>query len=583
MQKRINILENDVQRCQKQSLDFELQLQHEKEKRKCESSLKNVCETSWISKMEKLESENVYLEFQVQSLIKERKNVKSEYQKLFDSIKKTRTQTQGKINELIEHVNQKTYTYAEVRAQNQDLLITISELKAKLKNIDKGLIAASSVRGQSSRDLSFKNSVLANTKKSSERVEVSDRTNKKPDVASKNVVVNKKIVTVVDVKNAFKAKDILSVSCAKNVLIMCHDKCLANYKLNVHSKVRRSVFTTPRTVKSKFEDTTPVVSNTSVGQFCDGDLEVAFRSKTCYVRNLEGDDLLTRARESNLCTISISEMAASSPVCLMSKATSTNSWLWHRKLSHLNFSTIDDLTQHDLVYGLTKFNYGKDHLCSACDRGKIKKSSHPPKLVPSTNSKLEVIHMDLCRPMRVASINRKKYILVIIDDYSRFTWVYFLHTKDETPEIIKKFIAQVQTRGSSIVTTSDEQASPISINEADDFNQEDSVGFDCNTLLTLYDAPNIDEAESSTTALDPSNMHEFQQVQPSTHIWTKAHPLKQLIGDPSKPVMTRKRLQTDHELCMYALTVSTFEPKNIKEAMSDHSWIESMQDELHQF
>ncbi|GJY08067.1 hypothetical protein Tco_0375121, partial [Tanacetum coccineum] len=91
MQKRINILENDVQRCQKQSLDFELQLQHEKERRRCESSLKNICETSWISKMEKLESENVSLEFQVQSLIKERENVKTEYQKLFDSIKRTQT------------------------------------------------------------------------------------------------------------------------------------------------------------------------------------------------------------------------------------------------------------------------------------------------------------------------------------------------------------------------------------------------------------------------------------------------------------------------------------------------------------
>ena len=105
MQKQINILENDVQRCEKQSLDFELQLQHEKERRKCESSLKNVCETSWISKMEKLESENVSLEFQVQSLVKERENIKLEYQKLFDSIKKTRSQTQGEINELIEHVS----------------------------------------------------------------------------------------------------------------------------------------------------------------------------------------------------------------------------------------------------------------------------------------------------------------------------------------------------------------------------------------------------------------------------------------------------------------------------------------------
>ncbi|GKB73720.1 integrase, catalytic region, zinc finger, CCHC-type containing protein [Tanacetum coccineum] len=93
----------------------------------------------------------------------------------------------------------------------------------------------------------------------------------------------------------------------------------------------------------------------SVGQFCDGDLEVAFRSNTCYVRNLEGDDLLTGSRDSNIYTISISEMAASSPVCLMSRATSTKSWLWHRRLSHLNFGTINQLTSRDLVDGLPKF------------------------------------------------------------------------------------------------------------------------------------------------------------------------------------------------------------------------------------
>ncbi|GJT36503.1 integrase, catalytic region, zinc finger, CCHC-type containing protein [Tanacetum coccineum] len=155
-----------------------------------------------------------------------------------------------------------------------------------------------------------------------------------------------------------------------------------------------------------------------------------------------GDDLLTGGRDSNLYTISISDMAASSPICLMSKATSTKSWLWHRRLSHLNFGTINDLTKLDLVDGLPKFKYGKDHLCSACERGKSKKASHPPKLIPSDYSKLELLHMDLCGPMRVASVNGKKYILVIVDDFSRFTWVYFLRSKDETPEIIKKFIAQ---------------------------------------------------------------------------------------------------------------------------------------------
>ncbi|GJX37944.1 retrovirus-related pol polyprotein from transposon TNT 1-94 [Tanacetum coccineum] len=137
-------------------------------------------------------------------------------------------------------------------------------------------------------------------------------------------------------------------------------------------------------------------------------------------------------------------MAASSPISLMSKATSTKSWLWHRRLSHLNVGTINDLTKLDLVDGLPKFNYEKDHLCSAYERGKSKKASHPPKLIPSDYSKLELLHMDLCGPMRVASVNGKKYILVIVDDFSRFTWVYFLRSKDETPEIIKKFIAQAQ-------------------------------------------------------------------------------------------------------------------------------------------
>nr|GFA88118.1 hypothetical protein [Tanacetum cinerariifolium] len=113
-------------------------------------------------------------------------------------------------------------------------------------------------------------------------------------------------------------------------------------------------------------------------------------------------------------------------------------------LSHLNFDTINDLTRLHSVDGLPKFKYEKDHLFSACERGKSKKASHTPTLVSNDNSKLELLHMDLCGPMRVASINGKKYILVIMDDYSRHTWVYLHYSKDETPEIIKKFIAQAQ-------------------------------------------------------------------------------------------------------------------------------------------
>ncbi|GJY96799.1 retrovirus-related pol polyprotein from transposon TNT 1-94 [Tanacetum coccineum] len=134
-----------------------------------------------------------------------------------------------------------------------------------------------------------------------------------------------------------------------------------------------------------------------------------------------------------------------------------------------------------------------------------------------------------------------------------------------------------------IETTYDEQTTPISLTNIDEVNQEDSADFNGNLDFVPYNTSSHEEIESPTSALEPSNVQNFHQVQPSTHIWTKYHPLDQVIGDLSKPVMTRQRLQTDFEVCMYALTVSTIEPKNIKEAMADHSWIESIQDELNQF
>nr|GFA90246.1 retrovirus-related Pol polyprotein from transposon TNT 1-94 [Tanacetum cinerariifolium] len=156
----------------------------------------------------------------------------------------------------------------------------------------------------------------------------------------------------------------------------------------------------------------------SVGQFCDSDLVVAFRRNACFVRNLEGVDLLKGDRLTNLYTINLHEMASASPICLMARASSTKSWLWHQRLSHLNFDTINDLARNDLVAGLPKFKYHKEHLCPSCEQGKSKRASHPPKPVPNSRQRLHLLHMDLCGPMRIASINGKRYILVIVDDYS---------------------------------------------------------------------------------------------------------------------------------------------------------------------
>nr|GEY03090.1 hypothetical protein [Tanacetum cinerariifolium] len=122
----------------------------------------------------------------------------------------------------------------------------------------------------------------------------------------------------------------------------------------------------------------------SVGQFCDADLEVSFRKSTCFVRELQGNDLLT-------------------------------AWLWHQRLSHLNFDYINLLSKKDIVISLSKLKYVNDQLCSSCKLSKAKRSSFKSKAVPSSKGRLNLLHMDLCGPMRVASINGKKYILVIVD------------------------------------------------------------------------------------------------------------------------------------------------------------------------
>nr|GEX15953.1 retrovirus-related Pol polyprotein from transposon TNT 1-94 [Tanacetum cinerariifolium] len=165
---------------------------------------------------------------------------------------------------------------------------------------------------------------------------------------------------------------------------------------------------------------------------------------SCYVRDTDGVELIKGSRGSNLYTISFEDMMKSSPICLLSKASKTKSWLWHRRLNHLNFNTINDLARKDLVRGLPRLKFKKDHICFACQLGKSKKLTHLPKAENTNLEVLNTLHMDLCGTIRVQIINGKKYILVIVDDYTRFTWVKFLRLKDETPELVIKFPKQIQ-------------------------------------------------------------------------------------------------------------------------------------------
>ncbi|GKB83993.1 retrovirus-related pol polyprotein from transposon TNT 1-94 [Tanacetum coccineum] len=195
-----------------------------------------------------------------------------------------------------------------------------------------------------------------------------------------------------------------------------------------------------RTVKFGNDQFAPILG---YGDLVQGNFTIK-RKSTCYVRDLKENDLLTGSRGTDLYSITLQDITSPNPICLMAKASSSQAWLWHRCLSHLNFDTINLLSKNDIVIDLPKLKFVKDHLCSSYELGKAKRQSFKTKTTPSLKRRLQLLHMDLCDLMRVESINGKKYVMVIVDDYSRYTWTHFLRSKNETPEVLIDFLRLVQ-------------------------------------------------------------------------------------------------------------------------------------------
>ncbi|GJR59474.1 retrovirus-related pol polyprotein from transposon TNT 1-94 [Tanacetum coccineum] len=291
--------------------------------------------------------------------------------------------------------------------------------------------------------------------------------------------------------------ELVCATCHECMFDAIHDLCVSGYLNDVNARVKPKFVKSrsPKSIQKKMWKPTGRINRTlvlgigllqandwavlinfvskflglghnlfSMGQFYDSDLKVAFRKHTCYVYNLDGDDLLSESRDTNLYTISLDDMLKSSPI-----------------------------SKQGLVQGLPKLKFEKDHLCSACSLGKSKKSTNKPKVDDTNQEKLYLLHMDLCGPMRMESINGKKYILVIIDDYSRFTWVKFLRSKDEAPKTLCEYYDNIRISHQTSVARTPQQNNVVE-------RQNRTLVEAARTMLIFSKAPLFLWAEAINTA-----------------------------------------------------------------------------------
>ncbi|GKE42840.1 putative ribonuclease H-like domain-containing protein [Tanacetum coccineum] len=191
----------------------------------------------------------------------------------------------------------------------------------------------------------------------------------------------------------------------------------------------------------------------SVLQICDKKNNVLFTETECLVLSPdfklidESQVLLKVPRQNNMYSFNLKNVVPSGGLtCLISKATIDESNLWHRRLGHINFKTINKLVRGNLVRGLPSKLFENDHTYVSCQKGKQHKASCKTKLVSSISHPFQMLHIDLFGPTFVRSINHKIYCLVVTDDYSRFSWVFFFATKDETSGILKAFITGIENQ-----------------------------------------------------------------------------------------------------------------------------------------
>ena len=183
----------------------------------------------------------------------------------------------------------------------------------------------------------------------------------------------------------------------------------------------------------------------SIAQLCDHGFKATFTDEGMEVTRKLNDDIIFKGfRYNNLYLVDFTTKEASLGTCLFTKT--SKGWLWHRRLAHVGMSTLKKLVKKDLVVGLKDIVFEKDKLCSACQAGKQVANTHPTKAYVSTRRPLELLHMDLFGPTTYVSLGGNLYCLVVVDDFSRYTWVFFLEDKSIVADTFKKFAKKAQNQ-----------------------------------------------------------------------------------------------------------------------------------------
>nr|GEX42416.1 hypothetical protein [Tanacetum cinerariifolium] len=342
---------------------------------------------------------------------------------------------------------------------------------------------------------------------------------------------------------------------------------------------------------SAHQETIPIMSQQKEAQIkfykTREDKEIDKKS-TCYIRDLKGNDLLTGSRGTDLYSITLQDSYSLNPICLMTKATSSQVWLWHRRLSHLNFDIINLLSNNDIVIVLPKLKFVKDHLCSSW----YSTQSRAYRVFNKrTRIIVETIHVNfdelpqmasdhvssdpVPQPEIVTTLNELDllYSLMFDELLNGFTHVVSKSSAVTTADATNQRQENHTTPSTSTTvaedtpplniqttpeTTCQEPTQALIVTATENIDQAETIREDAQVeddeFINIFCTPVQERGGTSSRHVDSSNMHTFYQQQPSEHRWTKDHPLEQVIENPSQSIRTRRQLETDGEMCMFALT-----------------------------